>query len=110
MTTGEVVHAAPVGEEAPLALLDADGEIAAEAGPVLPMIAIVGDVGHLGPGADRLRLLPLPLPGGLREPADLGLELLGEVGADGVLDLLCPRTSGGPRSRTARCRPARGSA
>jgi hypothetical protein len=83
---GEIVHAAPVREETPLALLDADREVAPDAGAVLPMVPIVWDVRDLGPRADRLRLLPLELPGGLGEPADLGLELLREIGADGVLD------------------------
>ena len=38
----EVVDAVPIGEETPLALLDAGCKVAAEAGPILPVVAIVG--------------------------------------------------------------------
>ncbi len=59
---GEVAHAAPVGEAVPLARLDPHRQVAADAQTVLPVVAIVGDVGDLGPGPDRLRLLALRRP------------------------------------------------
>jgi len=82
----EVAHAAPIREEVALPLLDADGEAAPHARAILPMVPIVRDVGHLGPGPDGVWFLALDLPGRLWEAHDLRLELFRHIGADGVGD------------------------
>ena len=80
------MDAAAIGEEAPLVLLDAHREVPTDAGAVLPVVAVTRDVGDLGPRANGVRFLPLHLPRGPWEADNLGPELLGEIGADRVLD------------------------
>ncbi len=85
---GKEVHAAPVGEELPLALGDPEGEVPPDTGPILPMITFLRHVGHLGPLASGLGIPPLRLSRAGRQAADLGEELRREIGADGLLDSL----------------------
>jgi hypothetical protein len=75
-------------EETSLVLLYAGREVPPDSGLNLPVVAIARDVGHLGPGADRVRFVSLDLPGRLGESENLGAELFRHVCADGVSHLL----------------------
>lgn len=85
---GEVLDRPALGEELALALGDPEGQLPAHAGAGLPVVAVLRYIGHLGPLASGLGVLLLELPGGGRQALDLGLELLGHIGADGILDFL----------------------
>jgi hypothetical protein len=83
---GEVAHTAPGGEELALPCLDPHREVPADTGPILPVVAIARNVHDLGPGSERVRRLPLHLPGRLGEASERGLEGFRHIGTDGVRD------------------------
>ena len=79
-------HRAAICKQLPLARTDTDGQRAADTGPILSMVAVLGHSGHLGPLAAHVGFRAIKLPGGLWEPRALGAQWRSHVGADGIAD------------------------